>query len=98
MMQGQAPVQQNKQADILVELHDGFARGIAQFGPLDTFLVAMVPTQQDSPISMWFTTNNQLKCFCGKMHLISWIEGEPPIMKCDGRELALLALLQQEEN
>jgi hypothetical protein len=48
MMQGQqAPVQQNKQADILVELHDGFARGSAQFGPLDTFLVALVPTQQD---------------------------------------------------
>jgi hypothetical protein len=48
MMQGQAPVQQNKQADILIELHDGIARGSAQFGPLDTFLVALVPSQLDT--------------------------------------------------
>jgi hypothetical protein len=49
MMQGQqAPVQQNKQADILMELHDGFVRGSAQFGPLDSFLVAMVPTKLET--------------------------------------------------
>jgi hypothetical protein len=48
MMPGQEqPVQQAKQADILVEFHDGYARGTAQFNPLDTFLVAMVPTQLD---------------------------------------------------
>jgi hypothetical protein len=48
MMPGQQqPVQQNKIADILVEFHDGLARGSAQFSPLDTFLVAMVPTQLD---------------------------------------------------
>lgn len=48
MVQGQEqPIQQVKQADILVEFHDGFARGTAQFGPLDSFLVAMVPTQAD---------------------------------------------------
>ncbi len=48
MMPGQEqPVQQTKQADILVEFHDGYARGTAQFNPLDTFLVAMVPTQLD---------------------------------------------------
>jgi hypothetical protein len=48
MVPGQEqPVQQTKQADILVEFHDGYARGTAQFNPLDTFLVAMVPTQLD---------------------------------------------------
>jgi hypothetical protein len=46
MMPGQQqPVQQTKQADILVEFHDGYARGTAQFSPVDNFLVAMVPTQ-----------------------------------------------------
>jgi len=43
----QQPVQQTKQADILVEFHDGYARGTAQFNPLDTFLVAMIPTKLD---------------------------------------------------
>jgi len=48
MAPGQAPVQQLKQADIVVDFHDGFARGSAQFSPLDTFLVAMVPTQVET--------------------------------------------------
>ena len=41
----QQPVQQTKQADILVELHDGLVRGTAQFNPLDNFLVALIPTE-----------------------------------------------------
>lgn len=46
MMPGQQqPVQQTKTADILVEFHDGYARGTAQFGPFDGFLVALIPTQ-----------------------------------------------------
>jgi hypothetical protein len=42
------PHQQMRQADVVIEFHDGLARGSAQFDPLDTFLVAMVPTQIDT--------------------------------------------------
>jgi hypothetical protein len=45
MSQDKTPVQQVKQADVVVELHDGIARGTAQFSPLDSFEVAMVPSQ-----------------------------------------------------
>lgn len=48
MSPGQAPVQQSKPVDVVVEFHDGFARGSAQFTPLDTFLVAMVPTHVET--------------------------------------------------
>ena len=48
MSAGQSPVQQMKQADIVVEFHDGLARGNAQFGPMDSFLVAMVPSQVET--------------------------------------------------
>jgi hypothetical protein len=48
MSPGQAPVQQVKQTDVVVEFHDGYARGSAQFTPLDNFLVAMVPTEVET--------------------------------------------------
>jgi hypothetical protein len=48
MSPGQSPVQQLKQTDIVVEFHDGYARGTAQFSPMDSFLVTMVPTQVET--------------------------------------------------
>ena len=49
------------------------------------------PSCETCPASVWFITN-RLKCFCSQMHLIVWDQKEPPIMKCDGRELALLKM------
>ena len=52
------------------------------------------PACETCPASVWFTTSDQLKCFCSRMHLIVWDGVETPILKCDGRELAILALLE----
>jgi hypothetical protein len=38
---------QMRRADIVAELHDGLVRGNAQLSPVDTFLVALVPTDLD---------------------------------------------------
>ncbi len=54
------------------------------------------PACETCPASVWFTTSELLKCFCRQMHLIVWDGKETPILKCDGRELALLALADQE--
>lgn len=53
------------------------------------------PACETCPASMWFNTNDQLKCFCTRMHLIVWDDTVAPIMTCDGRELALLHLQQE---
>ena len=50
------------------------------------------PACETCPASVWFTTSDQLKCFCSRMHLMVWDDTVPPIMHCDGRELALMAL------
>lgn len=55
------------------------------------------PACETCPASVWFTTDDLLKCFCSRMHLIVWDDKEPPILKCDGRELAILAL-QEAQN
>jgi len=52
------------------------------------------PACETCPASMWFSTKEVLKCFCTRMHVITWDGEQPPIMTCDGRELALLALKQ----
>ena len=51
------------------------------------------PACETCPASLWFTTSELLKCYCSRMHLIVWDGNETPILKCDGRELALLAIL-----
>lgn len=57
------------------------------------------PACASCPVSVWFSNNEHLKCFCGKMHAIVWDdENEPPILKCDGRELAILALLEAKND
>lgn len=55
------------------------------------------PACETCPASVWFTTDEKLKCFCSRMHLIVWDDKEDPILKCDGRELAILAL-QEAQN
>ncbi len=52
------------------------------------------PACETCPVSMWFTTARELKCFCARMSLIVWDRksAATPILQCDGREMALLAL------
>lgn len=47
------------------------------------------------PASMWFATT-QLKAFCSRMHSIVWDGAQEPIVACDGRELALMAIEQEQ--
>ncbi len=56
------------------------------------------PACETCPMSMWFNTDTLLKCFCGKMHSIVWEPGSVPILKCDGRELAILMLLAEKNS
>jgi hypothetical protein len=51
------------------------------------------PACETCPASVWFTTTQELKCFCPRMHIIAWEKKEPPIRLCDGREMAILEWL-----
>lgn len=55
------------------------------------------PACETCPLAMWHATKDELRCFCGRMHAIVWRAGDTPILKCDGRELALLQMQQREE-
>ena len=48
------------------------------------------------PLAMWYATKEALRCFCGRTHGIVWTMEDPPILKCDGRELALLQMQAAE--
>ncbi len=50
------------------------------------------PACETCPASMWFSNPNELRCFCTRMHLVVWERKSPPVLQCDGRELALLAM------
>lgn len=54
------------------------------------------PACETCPLAMWYATKEALRCFCARTHGIVWTLEDPPIMKCDGRELALLQM--QAEN
>ena len=56
------------------------------------------PACATCPASLWFISNEQLQCFCTRMHLIVWNGVEKPVMKCDGRELAIVELLARAED
>ncbi|SDA85358.1 hypothetical protein SAMN03159475_0116 [Pseudomonas sp. NFPP33] len=58
------------------------------------------PACETCPASLWFKTKPQLKCFCTRMHAIVWQTEmeEPPVMICDGREMALLALQEAQQD
>jgi hypothetical protein len=48
MSQGRPSGHQTKPLDVRVDLRDGYARGSAEFTPMDTSVVMMVPTKLDS--------------------------------------------------
>ena len=54
------------------------------------------PACETCPASVWLSTDQVLKCFCSRMHLIVWDGTEDPVLKCDGRELALIALMEAQ--
>lgn len=51
------------------------------------------PACETCPISLWFMSSEALKCFCPRMHSVSWQKSAPPIVRCDGRELAVMDLM-----
>ena len=58
------------------------------------------PACETCPLAMWFLTKapkskGPLKCFCSKMHQVVWDGREMPIMECDGRELAIVAMMDE---
>ena len=55
------------------------------------------PACETCPLAMWHATKDELRCFCGRMHAIVWTAGESPILKCDGRELALIQMERRED-
>ena len=56
------------------------------------------PACETCPAAMWFKTTQKLKCFCQRMHTVVWQTGmeELPILLCDGREMALMQMMEQE--
>ncbi len=66
-----------------------------------TFRPKPSPACETCPASLWFATKPALKCYCTRMHAIVWDLGNEdvmPILECDGRELALQALLDAASN
>lgn len=50
------------------------------------------PACETCPASLWFSSAEILQCYCSRMHLIVWERNTVPVLRCDGRELALHAL------
>ncbi len=50
------------------------------------------PACETCPAPLWFRSSEQLRCFCTRMHVLVWDDTLPPVMTCDGREMALIAL------
>ena len=50
------------------------------------------PACETCPMAMWYATKEELRCFCARTHGVVWTLEDPPILKCDGRELALLQM------
>lgn len=55
------------------------------------------PACETCPASLWFKAADSLKCYCHRMHVMTWEPGiESPIMMCDGRELALVEIMEAQ--
>ena len=54
------------------------------------------PACETCPLAMWYATKEALRCYSGRTHGIVWTMEDPPILKCDGRELALLQMQAAE--
>ena len=58
----------------------------------------LLPTKETlceyCPKSLWFMTQNELKCFCISMHSISYSKEteDDPIITCDGQILGLIEM------
>lgn len=50
------------------------------------------PACESCPMSIWFTTSHELKCYCSRMNALIWTASADAILTCDGRELALAQL------
>ena len=56
-----------------------------------------MPACGTCPKAMWYRTPKHLRAFCREIRLITWEEGEQnPVLQCDGREAALMALAESE--
>lgn len=65
----------------------------------ERFQPTPMPACGSCPLSLWFATQQALKCYCTRMHALVWETGSEsiqPVMDCDGRELAIAALLEKE--
>lgn len=51
------------------------------------------------PNSLWFITQNELKCFCTSMHSISYSKEseDDPIIVCDGQVLGIMRLKEMDK-
>ena len=59
------------------------------------------PACETCPAAMWFTTTEEVKCFCSRMHCMTWGgagQQPAPVMRCDGRELALMQMAEDLAN
>ena len=54
------------------------------------------PACETCPLSLWFAGEEMLSCYCQRMHTLVWSSDRLPILRCDGRELALAALAETE--
>lgn len=58
---------------------------------------AISPACETCPSAVWYKTKKRLACYCKSMSLIVWDKDALPILKCDGRERALMKLEAQQD-
>ena len=54
------------------------------------------PACETCPVAMWIAHEKELRCFCQRMHVFTWGQDLPPILKCDGREIALMQMVSEQ--
>ncbi len=58
-----------------------------------------LPACATCPASMWYVSSHpdgqQLRCFCSRLHVTTWDPSLEPILQCDGREVAMMAIEQE---
>ena len=50
-----------------------------------------LPACASCPIAVWYSTPNEVRCYCPRMHMIVWDQAEAlqAVMACDAREVAI---------
>lgn len=56
---------------------------------------------QDCPASLWYATLSGLRCYCNTYRMHTWGGDtfdikKDPVMACDGRELAIMQMLEAQ--